>query len=463
MKLPLRFVAVAFGLWLTVAAAQPSENYRLKHAVTVGMSDNPVQLKAGDIVEVLRISGPKAIISVAAADGSKAIYQINAEALEPVPAATATAPAKPFSPMPPSPPQVAQTASPAVPSTSDNPFGAAPVIASTSNPLDGAVVVIKGDVAEGTGFLVKTPTGPAVVTNLHVISANPHAKIWSTNGTEIKIVSLKGATDRDLAMFTVQDDHARCLDVARNVGEIAQTGDEVITPGNSHGGEVVLTTKGEVRGVGPVKVEFSNPIYHGNSGGPVYHTKSGKVLAVVTQAMRVKTNNDIDKASHANKNSAISGDMRYFGLRLDTVPQWETYDWNRFLIETTFLKKFHDLSVCLDSFMNGSNYEKRGIASADGMNGPPDSHYFLRNEKLRLAGETYHRQSADTVRAEQLDAVRQLVMQLQGIAGTDLPAIQTPTNFYTYDQQLAKEEAEYRKALMKEIDTLGDRIGDLGH
>ena len=23
--------------------------------------------------------------------------------------------------------------------------------------------------------------------------------------------------------------------------------------------------------------------------------------------------------------------MRYFGLRLDTVPQWETYDWNRFL------------------------------------------------------------------------------------------------------------------------------------
>ncbi len=36
-----------------------------------------------------------------------------------------------------------------------------------------AVVLIKGDKAEGTGFLVKTPTGPVVITNIHVISNNP--------------------------------------------------------------------------------------------------------------------------------------------------------------------------------------------------------------------------------------------------------------------------------------------------
>jgi len=40
-----------------------------------------------------------------------------------------------------------------------------------------AVVLITGDNAEGTGFLVKMPDGPAVVTNIHVISNNPNLKV----------------------------------------------------------------------------------------------------------------------------------------------------------------------------------------------------------------------------------------------------------------------------------------------
>ena len=247
------------------------------------------------------------------------------------------------------------------------------------------------------------------MTNLHVIAANPNIRILTTTGAQIQTLALKGASDRDLAMFLIQDDHYTYLDLATDIKDTVQPGDEAITPGNSEGGEVVLNTKGKVLGIGPEKIEFDNPIYHGNSGGPVFHTKSGKVVAVVTQAMKVDVSNDLDKASFENKNSAITGSMRYFGLRLDTVPQWEAYDWNRFLGETTFLKNFHDQSRCLDSYMNGARYEKTQVAGSD-ENSPPNSQYYLRNEKIQTARDNYHKSSVDADASQKLDAGRELVM-----------------------------------------------------
>ena len=325
-----------------------------------------------------------------------------------------------------------------------------------------AVVLIKGDVAEGTGFLVKTADGPTVVTNLHVISANPNLKILTATGEQIKTLALKGASDRDLAMFSIQDDHYTYLELASDIQNSVQPGDEVITPGNSEGGEVMLDTKGKLLGIGPERVEFDNPIYHGNSGGPVFHINSGKVLAVVTQALKVDTNNELDKASFDNKNSAITGAMRYFGLRLDTVPRWEPYDTNQFLAETIFLQKFHDQSRCLDSFLNGVHYEKAHLVSADEY-GPPDSRYFLRNDKVLAARDSYRSQAANSDASERLDAARELTMTLEGLADADMNTIQHSGNFYSYDQVRAQYEIKYRKELRDEIESFGGKISDMGH
>jgi hypothetical protein len=326
-----------------------------------------------------------------------------------------------------------------------------------------AIVVIKGDYGEGTGFLIKTKDGPAVVTNIHVLAANPHIKILTTTGTEIKALGLKGASDRDLAMFPIQDDHYSYLDTASDVAATVQTGDEVVTPGNSEGGEVVLNTKGEVVGIGPDKVEISNPIYHGNSGGPVFHLGSGKVIGVVEGAMQVRPSDEIDKASAANAKSAITGTMRYFALRLDTVPAWEPYDPDRFLAQTTFLKNFEELNRCIDSYLNGTRYEKAGLTSMNIEEGAPNSKYYLKNDKIRGFADNYHQLAADADKGQRLDAQRELVMDLEGQAELDLATIQDPTNFYSFEETRAKAAYDYRKGLQTELGTLENKLGDLGH
>jgi hypothetical protein len=455
-RLGILICLLLFGCWSETESLHAGEMYRVKYPITVGSSDHPVQLKTGDTVEVMSIHGLQAVIMMTSANGDKTVCQTDLAALDPMAASPpAATPASGTGPAP-APAASSSLSSPAP--LAQNPGGKSP-----AGDLAKAVVVIKGDRGEGTGFLVKTAIGPAVVTNLHVLSANPNVTLWDPTGAPIKILSLKGAVDRDLAMISIQDNHYTYLYLANDIKDTVQPGDEVITPGNSEGGEVVINTTGTVLGIGPVRIEITNPVYHGNSGGPIFHSKSGKVLGVVTQGMKTEIRNDLDESSFKNKQSAIKGDMRYFGLRLDNVPQWEDYDWNRFLNETTLLEKFHQESRCLDSFMNGAAYEKKHLTNPDGESGEPDAKYFERDEKIETANQNFHQATADATGPGRLDAVRELVMDLQDVADDDMMAMQNPDTFYSFDRLRAKEEIQYRKALRGEIDHVGGRVSDLGH
>jgi S1-C subfamily serine protease len=340
---------------------------------------------------------------------------------------------------PPAPPKTAETPPPV-------PSHPAVTVALTADQAR-AVVLIKGDHAEGTGFLVKTADGPAVVTNLHVISDNPNLKITTNTGQQITLLSLKGASDRDLAMFAIKDQNYSYLPLAADISGIAQPGDEVVTPGNSEGGEVMLNTKGKLLGIGPDRIEFDNPIYHGNSGGPVLHTKSGQVLGVVTEAMKVIHEDDLDKTSFASRNSAIAGSMRYFGFRIDTVPKWEPYDLQRFEDETALLGRFDKRNRCLDSYLNTPHDYK------------PDSILYRQDADIVKANASYFSQSDGGDTSQRLDALREWMGDLNSLADADMEAIQDANNFYSFDQQRAKDEIAYRKALKKELDEISNNTG----
>jgi len=343
------------------------------------------------------------------------------------------------------------------PPAPSNPATSSSAPAESSGQMDAnAVVLIKGDYAQGTGFLTKTLDGPVVITNLHVIAANPNLRILTASGEQITPLSLKGASDRDLAMFAIQDNHYTYLELAANVDQSAGVGDATIIPGDSEGGEVTLKTDGKLIGIGPQRVEFDNPIYHGNSGGPVFDVKTGKVVAVVVGATEMKPSNDVDKDSFANANSAIKGPMRYFGLRVDTVPAWQDYDQNMFSSETLFLKNFHDESRALDSYLNGAGYEKKSWAQEEG---PPDSKYYLGNAKVRTAVENYQ---STLEHHDQKTALQELAWSLGTLADDGLVSLQNPRNFYPYDQERVKYELEYRQALKNEIQKVQATVNDSG-
>jgi hypothetical protein len=329
---------------------------------------------------------------------------------------------------------------------------AAPVVNLTTDQAR-AVVLIKGDNAEGTGFLVKTPDGPAVITNIHVLANNPNIKITTNTGGLITVLSQKCASDRDLAMLAVQDNGYSYLEMAPDISKIVQPGDPVVTPGNSEGGEVMLNTQGTVLGVGPERVEISNPIYHGNSGGPVFHPKSGKVLGVVTEAEKVDLSDDLDKTSFASRNSAISGQMRYFALRLDTVTQWIPVDARSFSIETQFLDQFEDQSERLDAYLN------RGDSGGSNSNsGEDNSKIYLNDEKIMRAENNYQSSANGGDTEQHIEALRSLLFDLQGVADINYDKIQDPNNFYPFDRGRAQEEMAYRKALKDELDSIGNNV-----
>jgi hypothetical protein len=322
---------------------------------------------------------------------------------------------------------------------------------STANYADSAVI-IKGDEAQGTGFLVKVGGVPVVITNLHVISANPNFRITTNTGAQIQVLSLKGAIDRDLAMFVIKDAGYHYLKLA---DASSSTGDDVITPGNSEGGGVILNTRGKVLGVGSDKIEISNPVFHGNSGGPIVDVATGNVLGVVTGASMVEPSDAVDKASLSNPGSAIKGPMRYFGLRVDNVPQWEPYDIDAYLRESTFLKQFHDDSRSIDSLLNGAMYEKANLIGY----GAPDSKYYLQNAKVQKIEANYAQMSAGLGAAQNLELKREMILDLSHLADTDLTSVENPGNFYSFDRLSCAKELEYRKALKSELGKIQDKMG----
>jgi S1-C subfamily serine protease len=316
------------------------------------------------------------------------------------------------------------------------------------------IVMIKGDNAEGTGFLVKTADGPAIITNQHVLANNPHLHIQTTSGVELTPTGMKGATDRDLAMLTIADGPYTYLPLVTNLPSAVQPNDNVMTPGNSQGGDVVLSTPGQLVAVGPDRVEINNPIYHGNSGGPVFHVKTGTVIGVVTEAMDVDLSSDLDKTSFASRDSAIKTTKRYFALRLDTVPKWENIDLRQFENETAFLDNFEQQSERLDSFLNS----KQDSGQSD------DSKLYEKDDRIMTAWQSFKQRADGQDTGGRIDALRQLSFDLGAVADRDLTAIQSPGNFYSFNQQTAKEEADYRAALKKELEDFSsdvNRISDL--
>jgi hypothetical protein len=183
------------------------------------------------------------------------------------------------------------------------------------------------EAGSGTGFACVYRDQEFVATNLHVIDAANTIKINNISGNAIAITEkIIVSENADICLIAIKgkfsDYGITPLQFMEKVAEETQVNDEIVCLGNTLGNGVITTTKGVIKAYGNPRLEISAPVVKGNSGGPILHIKTGKVISLVTEAVVNKLSFDeLDVAASKSENSEIE-DISYFGHRVDAVSKW---------------------------------------------------------------------------------------------------------------------------------------------
>lgn len=190
---------------------------------------------------------------------------------------------------------------------------------------------------DATGFLARIKGKLFVVTNLHVIRGVQDLKniqVTDLDGAPVPVGRIYGGKDHDLAIMeylgTPKSDFA--FEFADSAS-LVRANERILMIGNPLGEGTLLESAGMIRGVGPQKVEYGAATFGGNSGSPVIHLPSGKVVAVHTYvSIRTDAQNPFMADAMKRKASPIQGDARRFGTRFDSIREWEEIrlpEWHR--------------------------------------------------------------------------------------------------------------------------------------
>ena len=189
------------------------------------------------------------------------------------------------------------------------------------------LAILDGDKGSGSGFLAKLKDQVFLITNAHVLSDNPNIKMRLMDGRPFSSDSMRLATGYDLVSLPASAGTAG-LEVAEDVASSVSVGDEVVVLGNSMGVGVSTVVKGKVTGIGPGLVEVDAPFVPGNSGSPVIHVKTGKVIGVATYSLIV------DDVVEGNTDLTARKIERRFAYRLDSAQEWLKIDYQTFCTQS---------------------------------------------------------------------------------------------------------------------------------
>jgi len=193
-------------------------------------------------------------------------------------------------------------------------------------PYTAFFVSIEGDPRGGIGFVAQLKDGIAVVTQARVIDGETRFAARTGSGISVHEDHLLFADNADLARI----DDAKLtsgLAVADPVDGLVNIGDEVVVLGNNNGSGTAVPIPGKVTAIGPDAVDIDAPFVPGDSGGPVIHVKTGKVIGVAAY-LRIRQIDPDDESG-----SAMQVIERRCAYRLDTVAHWSEVDPQAFAYE----------------------------------------------------------------------------------------------------------------------------------
>ncbi|HEY5749193.1 MAG TPA: serine protease [Chryseolinea sp.] len=262
---------------------------------------------------------------------------------------------------------------------------------SPSNFLN-AVVTISGDHGAGTGFVCLFNKKPFLATNQHILAVGRRLSIRTRMGKPLISQIFYVAEDADIALIqcTSIPSEVIPLELANLPDASIIENDSVIVAGNSKGDDVITQTPGRLRAIGPLRIEVDNPVYPGNSGSPIFHSATNKVLGVLTEARQLRFS-DIEKASFRSKNSSIKTDVRYFGHRIDSVQKWAILDWHTFQQTQSLIRQSLDELDNLIAYLTTDSERYKDLRSLHAARNKAALIYYSKDHSIADKAEAVNR------------------------------------------------------------------------
>lgn len=187
-----------------------------------------------------------------------------------------------------------------------------------------SIVIIDGNDGTGSGFILNIADRSYLYTAAHVICGNTKLTVTDPSGRRFtKFGTFEAAEDCDLARIEILEQCDSGITLASP--DAAKVREPVLAIGQSGGAGVLTVLEGNVISLGPKEIEVSADVIQGNSGGPLFHGKTGEVLAVVTHL--VAPREDIWAQDTG------FDEIRRFATRLDRDFKWQPMPIGRFISE----------------------------------------------------------------------------------------------------------------------------------
>jgi S1-C subfamily serine protease len=217
-----------------------------------------------------------------------------------------------------------------------------------------SLVFVTGADAAGSGFIASISNGNFLVTNAHVAAGIRDAQFKSLDGTAVRGGTPSIAVGEDIFCMSLPAG-GKPLPVMQNVDQNAAIGDSVVVLGNAEGSGVVNTIIGKIVGIGPNLVEVDAPFVPGNSGSPIIHLKTGKVIGVATYSSTQEYDLTTDK-------KLPQPVVRRFGYRIDSIKGWQEVQWPAFNAQAIQMESIEKLTDDLADFFQDLA-ENKGVVT----------------------------------------------------------------------------------------------------
>jgi hypothetical protein len=304
-----------------------------------------------------------------------------------------------------------------------------------------SLVFANGKEGAGSGFIAASGDENFLFTNAHVEAGISGVTFKTMDGTDVPGGAGAVAVGEDVFCIAVPKG-GKPFEIMQGVDANAGIGDPVVVIGNAEGGGVVNTIFGKIVGIGPNLVEIDAPFVPGNSGSPIIHLKTGKVIGIATYAV-------IRKYDVTTNEKMRTPEIRRYGYRLDTVSKWQAVNPQTFGTQASAMREIETLTDDLYDFFRDLS-EHKGKVTAGRHTNP-----VIKTRIDEWLADTNRRQSANDAQW----ASTNFLSFLKVACLADVTAAQRQMTYDYFQRELADQKG-YRDEMSKAFEEIIKGIGN---